>query len=220
MTVLAPVDKGPRFSGRRLIDGQNQGMTVSVETRMERMTMADVSQGAATRLRSVSQQKLITSLLQQRQRMCRMEQPFFAKLPAGDAEAYVPVFQRIPEPACIAARSPEQNQLLNEDQTGPGSTPSNDGIKHLARLSDETHPLPILQDLSGVILLQVMLRIRFPLSLRNAEDRLHERSSEVSHETGRFWWGRTVAMFAAGIRRSRAGQMRTWRMCWWHLDEV
>jgi len=35
-----------------------------------------------------------------------------------------------------------------------------------------------------------MLYVRFPLSLRNIEDLLHERSIEVSHEAVRFWWQR------------------------------
>ena len=33
-----------------------------------------------------------------------------------------------------------------------------------------------------------MMYVRFPLSLRNVEDLLHERGIEVSHETNRFWW--------------------------------
>jgi transposase-like protein len=38
--------------------------------------------------------------------------------------------------------------------------------------------------------LTVMLYIRFPLSLRNVEDLLHERGIEISYETVRFWWNR------------------------------
>ena len=38
-----------------------------------------------------------------------------------------------------------------------------------------------------IIRLEVMLYVWFPLSLRNAEDLLHERGIEVSHETVRFW---------------------------------
>jgi putative transposase len=38
-----------------------------------------------------------------------------------------------------------------------------------------------------VIRLTVTLYVRFPLSLRNVEDLLHERGIEVSHETVRFW---------------------------------
>jgi len=70
-----------------------------------------------------------------------------------------------------------------------------------------------------VIRLAVMLYVRFPLSLRNVEDLLHERGIEISHETVRFWWNRFGPMFAAEIRKRRAGGMRSshWR---WHLDEV
>lgn len=38
-----------------------------------------------------------------------------------------------------------------------------------------------------IIRLAVMLYIRFPLSLRNVEDLLHQRGIEISHETVRFW---------------------------------
>jgi putative transposase len=34
-----------------------------------------------------------------------------------------------------------------------------------------------------IIRLAVMLYVRFPLSLRNVEDLLHERGIEISHET-------------------------------------
>jgi hypothetical protein len=42
----------------------------------------------------------------------------------------------------------------------------------------------------------VMLYVRFPLSLRNGEDLLHERGIEISHKTVRFWWNRFGPMFA------------------------
>ena len=35
-----------------------------------------------------------------------------------------------------------------------------------------------------IIRLAVMMWVRFPLSLRNVEDLLHERGIKVSHETG------------------------------------
>ena len=54
-----------------------------------------------------------------------------------------------------------------------------------------------------VIRLAVMLYVRFPLSLRNVEDLLHERGIEISHETVRFWWQRFGPMFAAEIRKRR-----------------
>ena len=71
-----------------------------------------------------------------------------------------------------------------------------------------------------VIRLAVMLYVRFPLSLRNVEDLLHERGIEVSHETVRYWWRRFGPMFAAEIRRNRAGAMRSVSRWRWHLDEV
>jgi len=37
-----------------------------------------------------------------------------------------------------------------------------------------------------IIRLAVMLYVRFPLSLRNVEDLLHERGIEISHEKVRF----------------------------------
>jgi putative transposase len=47
--------------------------------------------------------------------------------------------------------------------------------------------------------------VRFPLSLRNVEDRLHERGIDISYETVRFWWNRFGPPFAAEIRKSRVG---------------
>ena len=35
-----------------------------------------------------------------------------------------------------------------------------------------------------IIRLAVMMYVRFPLSLRNVEDLLHERGIEISHESG------------------------------------
>jgi putative transposase len=70
-----------------------------------------------------------------------------------------------------------------------------------------------------IIRLAVMMYIRFPLSLRNVEDLLHERGIDICHETVRFWWHRFGPMLAAEIRKRRVEGMRSshWR---WHLDEV
>ena len=70
-----------------------------------------------------------------------------------------------------------------------------------------------------IIGLAVMLYVRFPLSLRNVEDLLHERGIDVSHEAVRFWWHRFGPMFAAEIRKRRIEGMKSsrWR---WHLDEI
>jgi putative transposase len=71
-----------------------------------------------------------------------------------------------------------------------------------------------------IIRFAVMLYIRFPLSLRNVEDLLHERGIEISHETVRYWWNRFGPMFAAELRRKRADRMRGCKQWRWHLDEV
>jgi len=70
-----------------------------------------------------------------------------------------------------------------------------------------------------IIRLAVMMYIRFPLSLRNVEDLLHERGIDICHETVRYWWHRFGPMFAGKIRKRRIGEMTSSR--WkWHLDEV
>ena len=71
-----------------------------------------------------------------------------------------------------------------------------------------------------IIRLAVMLYVRFPLSLRNVEDLLHERGIDVSHETIRLWWNRFGPLFAAEIRRKRVQQLRAYSNWQWHLDEV
>jgi putative transposase len=70
-----------------------------------------------------------------------------------------------------------------------------------------------------IIRLAVMMYVRFPLSLRNVEDLLHERGVDIRHETVRFWWHRFGPMLAAEIRKRRVEGMRSshWR---WHLDEA
>ena len=59
-----------------------------------------------------------------------------------------------------------------------------------------------------IIRLAVMLYIRFPLSLRNAEDLLHERGIDVNQETIRYWWNRFGPVFASEIRKRRSEGMR------------
>lgn len=70
-----------------------------------------------------------------------------------------------------------------------------------------------------IIRLAVMMYVRFPLSLRNVEDLLHERGIDVSHETIRYWWQKFGPMFASEIRKRRIEGMKSSR--WkWHLDEI
>ena len=71
-----------------------------------------------------------------------------------------------------------------------------------------------------IIRLAVIMYVRYPLSLRNVEDLLHERGIDITHETVRFWWNRFGTIFAAEIRRNRVEAMRNFRHRRWHLDEV
>ncbi len=70
-----------------------------------------------------------------------------------------------------------------------------------------------------IIRLAVMMYVRFPLSLRQVEDILHERGIDISHETVRFWWNRFGPVFAAEIRKRRVHH-RSYSQWRWHLDEV
>ncbi|NQV58660.1 MAG: IS6 family transposase, partial [Alphaproteobacteria bacterium] len=65
----------------------------------------------------------------------------------------------------------------------------------------------------------VMMYVRFPLSLRQVEDLLHERGIDICHETVRAWWNRFGPMFAAEIKKRRVHHQlfSNWR---WHLNEV
>ena len=71
-----------------------------------------------------------------------------------------------------------------------------------------------------IIRLAVMMHLRYPLSLRNVEDLLHERGIDIMHETVRFWQKRFGTIFAAEIHRGRGQAMRAFRQRRWHRDEV
>ena len=80
------------------------------------------------------------------------------------------------------------------------------------------NPFKYFKTSPEIIRLAVMMYIRFPLSLRNVEDLLHERGIDIFHETVRFWWNRFGPMFAAEIRKRFAdNNFSNWA---WHLDEV
>ena len=81
------------------------------------------------------------------------------------------------------------------------------------------NPFRYFNSTPEVIRSAVMLYVRFPLSLRQVEDLLHERGIDVSYETVGYWWNRFGPLFAAEVRKSRVrhGSYSNWR---WHLDEV
>lgn len=57
----------------------------------------------------------------------------------------------------------------------------------------------------------VMLYVRYPLSLWNAQDLLFERGYDLCHETVRLWCNRFGPMFAAEIPGRRVNHMRWFR---------
>ena len=64
-----------------------------------------------------------------------------------------------------------------------------------------------------------MYYVRFPLSLRQVEDILHERGIDICHETVRYWWNRFGLLFANQIKKKRIRNSFGWKRRW-HLDEV
>ena len=65
-----------------------------------------------------------------------------------------------------------------------------------------THLFRYFKTSPEVIRLAVMMYVRYPLSLRNVEDLLHERGIDITYEMVRFWWNRFGAIFAAEMALS------------------
>ena len=84
----------------------------------------------------------------------------------------------------------------------------------------KSNPFRYFKTSAEIIRLAVMMYVRFPLSLRNVEDLLHERGINISHETVRFWWNRFGPIFATEIRQKRVDHMRAGPQWRWHVDEV
>ena len=71
-----------------------------------------------------------------------------------------------------------------------------------------------------IIHLAVMMYVRRPLSLRNAEDLLHECSIDLSHETVRYWWNKFGPLFASKIRKNQIQSAQNYSNWRWHVDKV
>ena len=71
-----------------------------------------------------------------------------------------------------------------------------------------------------IIRLAVMMYVRFPLSLRNVEDLLHERGIDISHEAVQYWWNRFGPLFAREIRKKRIHPVPYYSKWRWHVDEM
>ena len=83
-----------------------------------------------------------------------------------------------------------------------------------------TNPFGYFKTSPKIIRLAVMMYVRFPLSLRQVEDLLHESGIDISYETVRAWWNRFGPMLAAEIRKKRSASMLGLPQWGWHLDEV
>ena len=68
-----------------------------------------------------------------------------------------------------------------------------------------------------IIKLAVMYYIRYPLSLRQVEDILHERGIDICHETVRYWWNKFGTLLAKDLKKKAINHHSNWR---WHIDEV
>ena len=68
-----------------------------------------------------------------------------------------------------------------------------------------------------IIKLAVMYYVRYPLSLRQVEDILHERGIDICHETIRYWWNNLGLLFSKEMKKKPFSSPSNWR---WHIDEV
>ena len=82
------------------------------------------------------------------------------------------------------------------------------------------YPFRLFKTSPENIRLAVMLCIRFPLSLRNAEDLLHERGIDLSRDTVSCLWSRFSPMSASEIRRKRVLYIRAYSNRKSHVDEL
>ena len=80
------------------------------------------------------------------------------------------------------------------------------------------NPFRYFKTSPAIIRLAVMMYVRFPLSLRQVEDLLHERGIDICHETVRAWRNRFGPILAAGIWRQGSASMRSFLQWRGHLD--
>jgi putative transposase len=71
-----------------------------------------------------------------------------------------------------------------------------------------------------IIQLAVMMYVRFPLSLRNVEDLLHERGIDICHETVRHWVDRFGTYFCTQDPEAAIGSYEAESALAMALDEV
>jgi putative transposase len=81
----------------------------------------------------------------------------------------------------------------------------------------QKNPFKYYKTSPEIIKLAVMYYIRYPLSLRQVEDILHERGIDICHETVRYWWDKFGILFAKDLKKKAFHPHSNWR---WHIDEV
>jgi putative transposase len=81
----------------------------------------------------------------------------------------------------------------------------------------QKNPFKYYKTSPEIIKLAVMYYVRFPLSLRQVEDILHERGIDVCHETVRYWWNKFGPLLSKEMKKKPSYQVSNWR---WHIDEV
>jgi putative transposase len=68
-----------------------------------------------------------------------------------------------------------------------------------------------------IIKLAIIYYVRYPLSLRQVEDILHERGIDICHETIRYWWNKLGPVLAKDMKKKTNFSGSNWK---WDIDEV
>jgi putative transposase len=74
-------------------------------------------------------------------------------------------------------------------------------ISDILPLMSKKDPFKYFKTSPEIIKLAVMYYIRYPLSLRQVEDILHERGIDICHETIRYWWNKFGTLFAKDLKK-------------------
>lgn len=90
-------------------------------------------------------------------------------------------------------------------------------ISDILRFMSKKDPFKYFKTSPEIIKLAVMYYVRYPLSLRQVEDILHERGIDVCHETIRYWWNKFGHIFVKDLKKKAINHHSNWR---WHIDEV
>ena len=64
-----------------------------------------------------------------------------------------------------------------------------------------------------IIKMAIMYYVRYPLSLRQVEDILHDRGIDVCHETVRYWVDKLGSIIAKDLKKNTKSIPSNWR---WH----